>query len=128
MDFILVRSSLPRFPAMGAIPADLSADSSCFVEFMLEIIKDGLRELSVTENTADQVTDQVTDQVRGQAGDPVRSLLSALGNETLSATELMNRLGLSHRPTFRMNYLDPALGAHLIERTVPGELLHLSIA
>ena len=29
------------------------------------------------------------------------------------------KLGLSHRPTFRKNYLQPALDAGLIERTLP---------
>ena len=70
------------------------------VYLMLEIIRDTLK------NT-DQVSDQVTDQV----DTPVQRLLSVLGNETLPATEIMKRLGLSHRPTFRKNYLDPALEA-----------------
>lgn len=43
----------------------------------------------------------------------------ALGDETLSATQLMEQLGLSHRPTFRKNYLAPALEQKLIERTIP---------
>ena len=51
--------------------------------------------------------------------DQVDRLLSAMGNDTLSAAELMNRLELSHRPSFRKNYLNPALEAHLIERTIP---------
>ena len=42
-----------------------------------------------------------------------------MGNQTLSAAELMKRLGLSHRPTFRKNYLKPALEAGIIERTIP---------
>ena len=75
---------------------------------MLEIIRDTLK------NT-DQVSDQVTDQV----DPPVQRLLSVLGNESLPAAEIMKRLGLSHRPTFRKNYLAPALEAHLIERTIP---------
>ncbi len=54
-----------------------------------------------------------------QDNTPTRRLLSALGNETLSAAELMERLGLSHRPTFRKNYLNPALDEKLIERTIP---------
>lgn len=49
----------------------------------------------------------------------IRRLLSALGEDTLSAAELMQRLGLSHRPTFRRNYLNPALEQELIERTIP---------
>tara|TARA_B110000879_G_scaffold194061_1_gene261490 strand:- start:1115 stop:1249 length:135 start_codon:yes stop_codon:yes gene_type:complete len=31
----------------------------------------------------------------------------------------MQKLNLSHRPTFRKNYLNPALTAQLIERTIP---------
>ena len=42
-----------------------------------------------------------------------------LGKETLSALECMKRLKLSHRPTFRSNYLNPALAAGLIEYTIP---------
>lgn len=56
-------------------------------------------------------TDQVTDQVI--------ILLSALGEKELSAVELMGALSLSHRPTFRTNYLNPALESGLIERTIP---------
>ena len=89
--------------------ADQSADSSCFVSLMLEIIKDSLIEAS--NASSDQVGDQVAEYVS--------RLLAVLGNETLSAIELMGRLGLSHRPTFRKNHLDPALDAHLIERTIP---------
>lgn len=67
----------------------------------------------------DQVADQVADQVTDQVADQVKALLDALGNGELSAFELMGRLGLSHRPTFRQNYLRPALEAGLIERTIP---------
>lgn len=51
--------------------------------------------------------------------DQVKTLLSALENDTLSALELMAKLKLNHRPTFRKNYLNPALKADLIERTIP---------
>lgn len=37
----------------------------------------------------------------------------------LSAADLMQRLGLSHRPTFRKNYLSPALEKRIVERTIP---------
>jgi len=65
--------------------------------------------------TAPEVTDHVTDQVTDQVG----KLLNLLLEETLDAAEMMARLGLSHRPTYRENYLHPALGAVLIEMTIP---------
>ena len=43
-------------------------------------------------------------------GREINQLLSVLGEDTLSAVELMERLGLSHRPMFRKNYLNPAGG------------------
>ena len=112
--------------------ADSSGDCTGFVEFMLEVIRDSIREVSVrvdrgtdqvSDQDADQDSDQVSDQVRGDGssagGTPAGRLLRALGNETLSAAELMRRTGLSHMPTFRKNYLNPALEQGLIERTVP---------
>ncbi len=99
--------------------ADKLANSAGFVELMLKIIRDSLTELTVIGHNTDQVTDQVSDQVTDQGNSPIARLLSALGNETLSATELMQRLGLSHKPTFRKNYLNKALDLNLIERTIP---------
>lgn len=90
--------------------SDQAADSSVFVEFLLEVILDTLKETTVVGKEADSSTKQ----------DPfVEKLLSVLGNEELSASALMDRLGLSHRPTFRKNYLLPALDQHLIEMTIP---------
>lgn len=74
---------------------------------MLEIIRDNLNEITVVGRSTDQ------DKI------PAEKLLSALGDDTLSATEIMARLGLSHKPTFRKNYLTPALEQNLIERTIP---------
>ena len=101
------------YDALGA--ADKQADSAGFVELILEIIRDSLTEITVIGRSTDQDSDQVTDQDKT----PIERILSVLGDETLSATELMERLGLSHRPTFRKNYLNPALEQKLIERTIP---------
>ena len=101
------------YDALGMV--DAQADSAGFVELMLEIIRDSLQEISVVGRRTDQDSDQVTDQDRT----PVERLLIALGSETLSTAALMKRLHLSHRPTFRKNYLQPALEQNLIERTIP---------
>lgn len=100
------------YDALGK--ADKMADSAVFVELMLEIIRDTLKDTTVVGRSTDQDTDQETDQ-----DEPINKLLSIIGNETLSASELMERLGLSHRPTFRQNYLTPALEKGVIERTIP---------
>ena len=95
--------------------ADKQTDSAEFVELMLEIIRGSIKEIASVGLSTDQVTDQVSDQDET----PVGRLLAALGDKTLSATELMKMLGLSHRPTFRKNYLNPALEQGQIERTIP---------
>ena len=87
--------------------ADKKADCTEFVEMMMKIIFDALNQLDKTDQENDQVTDQV------------KALLNCMGNEELSAAQLMKRLGLSHRPTFRKNYLHPALNSGLIEMTIP---------
>lgn len=105
------------YDALGA--SDKEADSAVFVELMLEIIRDSLKEINVVGHGTDQVSDQDTDQVSDQDKSPVEQLLLVLGDKTLSALELMELLGLSHRATFRKNYLNPALEQKLIERTIP---------
>ncbi len=105
------------YDALGA--ADAQADSAGFVELILEIIKDSLTEVTVVGHNNDQDSDQVTDQVADQDKTPADRLLFALGNDTLPAADLMVRLGLSHKPTFRKNYLNPAPEQKLIERTIP---------
>lgn len=79
---------------------------------------------------SDQERDQERgrrDQAHGQVpendapwGERVGRLVEALGDESLSALELMERLGVSHRTNFRRRYLDPALEAGLVERAFPG--------
>ena len=101
------------YEALGA--ADMQADSAGFVELMLEIIRDSLLEITVVGSSSDQDSDQVNDQDETC----VKRLLAILGEDTLSAVEIMERLGLSHRPTFRKNYLNPALEKPFIERTIP---------
>lgn len=78
---------------------DHSADSGKFVEFLLNTIYDALCEIADTEQ--------------------VEKLLEIFDDKEYSTKELMELLCLKHRPTFRDNYLLPALGLGLIEMTVP---------
>ena len=101
------------YDALGA--ADAQADSTGFVTLILCILRDTIAEL---DRTPDQESDQAPDQVMARDAD-LQRLLCVLGDDVLSAAELMARFGLSHRPSFRRRYLAPALAAGLIERTIP---------
>ena len=92
--------------------ADKVTDSLAFIEFMLAAIDSVLR-----ENLQTSLTD--TDQVNDQVNDQVKALLKIVKNEYLSTAEIMEKLSLSHRPTFRKNYLNPALALGLIEMSHP---------
>ncbi|MGB4661128.1 MAG: Fic family protein [Mobilitalea sp.] len=72
---------------------DHSANSSKFIEFILATVYDALREIADTE--------QVTEQVE--------KLLSFMKDKEYSTREMMELLGLKHRPSFRDNYLLPGI-------------------
>lgn len=82
---------------------DHSTDLGKFIEFLLTAIYDTLFELSNTEQVLEQV----------------KKLLTVIGNKAYSAKELMELVELKHRPTFRDNYLLPALKLGYIEMTIP---------
>ena len=63
----------------------------------------------------ERLTTEVTDPVT----DPVDQVLVALVDGPLAPSVIQSRVGLKHRPTFRANYLHPALESGLIEMTLP---------
>lgn len=138
-----VRNALAAY--YGALAAsDRAADSTPFVTFMLQTLLAAMEEAvevtdpdeqpghPVGDRLSDQVTDQVSDRVSDPAADqvgdrpcdPARARIAQLlavfgGNESLTIAEIMQRLGLRHRPTVRKNYLHPALAAGRIIMTQP---------
>lgn len=94
---------------------DNTGNSTGFIEFMLSALLTAVGEVEAVNPGSVTETDQVSDQV----SDQVKALLKVLAAGPLSALDCMSALGLSHRPTFRKNYLHPALEAGLVERTVP---------
>lgn len=87
--------------------ADRMAEATPFVEYMLQALNISLREAIGSEAVTDPVTD------------PVERLLPILANRSMRTSELMVEIGLTHRATFRANYLKPALAAGLIEMSDP---------
>lgn len=87
--------------------ADKAAAATVFIEFMLAALRDACLQVV----NSDQASDYVSDQVR--------AVLNVLLSGEMTTTQLMKTLALSHRPTFRKNYLRPALDAGWIEMTNP---------
>ena len=81
--------------------------SGPFIDFMLEII------LKAVQNDAS--TDQVSDQV----SDQVKDLLIVIDNTEKMISEIMDKLKLKHKPSFRKSRLIPALEQGLVEMTQP---------
>lgn len=82
--------------------------SNKFILFMLGVIKKAVEEIvKDTHNHQIHVSNQI------------KALMSVIETFPMSALELMEKLGLKSRLTFRKNYLQPALEAGLIAMTDP---------
>lgn len=90
-------------------------DSAPFIEFILQMILVAILSSAVT----DQASEHDSDQAGVQDSDQVKRLVTLMDKHEYTLAELMSLLGLSHRATFQKNYLNPAIEAGLIERTIP---------
>lgn len=88
--------------------SDREANATAIAEYILQALLEAAREMIAS----DQVSDYVSDQVR--------RLLHALGDgQEVSTGAIMAGLGLGHKPTFRKNYLRPAMELGLVVMTQP---------
>lgn len=85
--------------------SDKRGDATPFIEFMLEALAIAMEEVVRTDHDSDH------------PGDHVKNLIRILDKGPLGTPGLMTKL--KHRPTFRQNYLHPALSAGWIEMTEP---------
>jgi len=92
------------------------SDSAVFIEFMLERLLE-----AIAQHTATGTDSSVTDPVADPFTDPVDQVLRELASGPLAPSMILSRLGLRHRPTFRSNYLRPALEGKWIEMTLPNK-------
>lgn len=92
--------------------ADRRKDSGPFVQEMLGLIRDLLSERYAQCARQRSMNSCLLPE-------PVERLIRIFGDETLTAAVLMGNLGMSHRGTFRKNYLDVALDMGLAEMTQP---------
>lgn len=68
-----------------------------------------MRDTLLKLNEKDQVNDQDSDQVKK---------MYIFDNKTMSASELMQLLGIKHKTTFRKNYFNPLSEQDLVEMTI----------
>lgn len=87
--------------------ANDKADCTQFIAFMLKSVWEALNAYAAGDQASDQASDQV------------KRLLAAMDTKEYSAIVLMEKLNLKHRPTFRKNYLHPAIEQGLLEMTLP---------
>jgi len=90
--------------------SDKASNSTPFILFMLKALHLALNE----------VISGQSDQARVQVSDQVKSLMHWLNNkEPQKLSAIMKGLSLKHRPTFKKNYIVPALQAGFIAMTEP---------
>jgi len=82
--------------------------SNRFIVFMLGVIKSALVDITKdTRNHYNHINNQIT------------ALMAVIESYPMTLTELMQKVGLKSRDTFRKNYIIPALEAGLIGMTEP---------
>ncbi|WP_151831010.1 Fic family protein [Acinetobacter ursingii] len=94
-------------------------DSAPFIEFILQMILDAILSANDTAQASDHDTAQADDYDLQMQSDQAHRLISMMGQKDYSLTELMQLVGLNHRATFQKNYLNPAIEAGWVERTIP---------
>ena len=82
--------------------------SNKFIIFMLNVIKSAIYDIiKDTRNHYNHINNQIS------------ALMGVIETYPMSLTELMEKVGLKSRDTFRKNYINPALEAGLIGMTEP---------
>jgi predicted HTH transcriptional regulator len=90
-----------------------------FIVYLAESIAVPTESHAGIEENAPQSGEQVTEQVIEHVTEQVRSLIICLENKSLGRREAMQCVGISSRPTFVYDYLQPAIQASLVEMTQP---------
>ena len=103
-----------------------------FVELMLETVYEALKNADIPK-AGSKVAEpkSINKSYKNEDMDEIvtvkatssftNKLLEVMGDEVLSTNEIMLRLGMTHKPTFRKNYLNPAIELGLVEMTLPGK-------
>lgn len=105
---VIIGKQAEYYAAIGQSNRDASGDA--FIMFMLNAISEAVDSMAVESA-------KYAYHIDGR----VAKLMSVMPDYPVSATEIMDLLGLKSRDTFRNNYLKPALEADIIGMTDPGK-------
>ena len=59
-----------------------------------------------------------------QAAEQVRAIVAAIGKEQLTLKQIMDKIGMKHRPNFIDNYLNPAVAGGYVRLLYPDKPRH----
>ncbi|HML85811.1 MAG TPA: ATP-binding protein, partial [Bacteroidales bacterium] len=90
-----------------------------FIVYLADSIALSTESHAGKEENASWSGEQVTEQVIEHVTEQVRYLVICLEDKSLGRREVMQRVGISSRPTFVYDYLQPAIQAGLVEMTQP---------
>ncbi|MGD9780034.1 ATP-binding protein [Methanomethylovorans sp.] len=90
-----------------------------FIVYLAESIEVPTESHAGKEEPPSRSGEQVTEQVIEHVTEQVRSLVICLEDKPLGRRDAMQRVGISSRPTFVYDYLQPAIQASLVEMTQP---------
>jgi ATP-dependent DNA helicase RecG len=99
----------------GLRPPEFRQDAGSFIQTLWRPVQSS----STEERGATQSATQSATQPEIQAHLPMFRLTEVLEDHNLSAGQLREALEIKHRPTFRKNYIHPAMKAGYIELTIP---------
>lgn len=85
------------------------------------MILEAILSSTATAQGSDHDTAQANVHAYHGMSDQVQRLISVMKQGDYTLAELMQLVGLTHRATFQKNYLNPAIEANLIERTIPNK-------
>ena len=82
-----------------------------------------LQEQDKHRTSTEQVPNKSKDLLHTQNPDILR-LIAAIGNQQMSVAQMLDALGLKHRPTFLENYLNPAIADGYVRLLYPQSPRH----
>src|SRR5574344_28716 len=111
-EYVPIESRIEKFQKdyYAAIArSNAKGNSDDFIEFILKCIDDVLNEITEQLQTSETALSE-----------SVKKLLGAMECETpLTSADIMLRLDLKSKETFRKNYLNPAMALGLVQMTIP---------